>query len=244
MALRFNIKHDGRDPLAMMLDEIIEAEKAVSYGTKEAGRGLLKDWRGQVRSSLSYRMAGALRARNYPDRQNSINAASLVYAPSNKGSKRLAPLYGKDPGASASEVLEAHDKGATIRSPNGFFLAIPLGKAARMRGADTTGRGDRSRITPGGWERRTGRQLRLVYRKGQNSLLVDDGAVAPGNQMKWRGGRGGGRYTSPRAIKRREPIPIFVLVPQVKLRKKLDLDRDAIKWGGQLPALILKNWKG
>lgn len=241
MALRFKITPQG-DPMQMMLDEIVAAEAAVSKGTKLAGRGLLRDWRGQVRGALGYRIAGALRARYYPEQINSINAASLVYAPSNRG--RLgAYKSSSEKGASASEVIDAHDRGAVIRSENGFFLAIPLGKVANMRGASTTGRGDRSRITPGGWERKTGRKLRLVYRKGMNSLLVDDGGVAPGNQMKWRGGRGGGRYRSPRAIKRREAIPIFVLVPQVRLRKKFDLERDVVTWGDRLPGLILQNWK-
>lgn len=241
MALKFNITAKG-DPLAMMLGEIIAAERAVSRGTTQAGRGLLRDWRGQVRGALGYRIAGALRARSYPERVDSINAASLVYAPSKRS--RLAPYkHGGEGNASAAEVIAAHDKGAVIRSQDGFFLAIPLGSAARMRGATTTGRSDRSRITPGGWERKTGRKLRFVYRKGENSLLVDDGGLAPGNQMKWRGGRGGGSYKSPRAIKRKKWIPIFVLVPQVRLRKKFDLAKDAVVWGDRLPSLILNNWK-
>lgn len=239
MRFKLDAKVKG-DPLAMMLDEIIAAEAAVSKGTAAAGRGLLKDWRGQVRTALSYRMAGALRQRNYPDRMDSINAASLVYAPSNAGR-----YYRGDRGASAAEVIEAHDRGAVIKSDRGFFLAIPLGKAAKMRGADTTGRGNQMRITPGGWERRTGRKLRFVYRKGMNSLLVDDGSVAPGNVMLWRNGRRNGGYKSPRAIKKRQsdPVPIFVLVPQVRLRKKMDLEKDSNAWGDKLPGLILRNWK-
>jgi hypothetical protein len=37
--------------------------------------------------------------------------------------------------------------------------------------------------------------------------------------------------------------PIFVLVPQVKLRRKMDLDRDSNKWLDRLPGLIVQNWK-
>ena len=88
----------------------------------------------------------------------------------------------------------------------------------------------------------TGRQLRLVYRKGENSLLVDDGSAAPGNVMVWRNGKRGG-YRNVKSIKRKQPIPIFVLVPQVRLRKKFDLAKDVPTWGNQLPSLILKNWK-
>lgn len=241
--MRFKYETRG-DPLEIMAREVLAAEKATSTGTKQAGRGLLRDWRGQVRGTLGYRMAGALRQRNYPERAESINAASLVYAPSNKARRRHGINYTAEPGASAAEVIGAHDAGATIRSPNGFFLAIPLGKAAKMRGADGQGRSDRKRITPGGWERRTGRKLRLVYRKGQNSLLVDDGTTAPGNVMLWKNGRRGG-YRSPRGIKKRKkaPVPVFVLVPQVRLRKKTNLDRDADKWAAALPGLIVAAWK-
>jgi len=243
MALRFRFTTSG-DPLAMMLDEIVAAEKAATEGTKKAGRGLLRDWRKQVRGALGYRMAGALRARSYPEHTVSINAASLVYAPSNKARRAVSPTYIREAGATAAEVIDAHDKGATIRSADGFFLAIPLGSAARMKGATSTGRGDRTRITPGGWERKTGRKLRFVYRKGENSLLVDDGSVAPGNVMLWRNGRRG-VYRNPRAVRKRQkqPVPVFVLVPQVRLRAKTDLDRDVERWGDLLPELILSNWR-
>lgn len=239
--MRFNFEAAG-DPLQIMMAKILAAERAVSRGTKAAGNGLKRDWRAQVRSALGYRMAGAIRSRNYPAQTTSINAASLVYAPS-KGGRGLSYVGTGKTGATAAEVIDAHDRGATIRSRDGFFLAIPLGNAARMRGASTTGRGDRTRITPGGWERRTGRLLRMIYRKGENSLLVDDGGVTPGNTMKWRGGRGGGRYKTIQPIKRKKIIPIFVLVPQVRLQKKMDLDRDTRRWGNLLPALIVQNWK-
>ena len=36
--------------------------------------------------------------------------------------------------------------------------------------------------------------------------------------------------------------PIFLLVPQVKLPKRLDLARDAERAHGAVPALIVANW--
>ena len=240
MPLRLNIRVQG-DPMRIMLDEILAAEKAVSKGTAAAGRGLLRDWRSEVRGALSYRLAGALRQRNYPEAQNSINAASLVYAPSARGR-----YYKGDRGASAAEVIDAHAKGVTIRSDRGLWLAIPVGKAAGMRGTDPNLTGNRinMRITPGGWERKTGRRLKFIYRKGKPSLLVDDGSVAPGNVMLWRSGKRGG-YKSPRPIKKRraEPVVVFILVPQVRLRRRMDLERGANQWGAALPGLILKHWK-
>jgi hypothetical protein len=37
-------------------------------------------------------------------------------------------------------------------------------------------------------------------------------------------------------------VPIFLLVPQVKLRKRLDLDRDARAAQDKIPKAIIANW--
>jgi hypothetical protein len=37
-------------------------------------------------------------------------------------------------------------------------------------------------------------------------------------------------------------VPIFLLVPQVKLRKRLDLARDAERAHEAVPGLIVANW--
>jgi hypothetical protein len=37
-------------------------------------------------------------------------------------------------------------------------------------------------------------------------------------------------------------VPIFLLVPQVKLRKRLDLARDAKVAQGRIPGAIVANW--
>lgn len=222
-----------------MAREVLAAEIAVTRGVDRAGRGLRDDWRKQVSAALGQRLAKAIQARKYPQQGESIRAASLVYAPSRRA-KGLS--YRAAPSATASDVIDAHDRGALIRSETGFWLAIPVGKAANMKGADSTGRGDRTRITPGGYERRTGRKLRFIYRKGQPSLLVDEGKKAPGNVLLWKVGRGGGQYRPARGFKNRVEVA-FVLVPQVRLRKRTDLNRDTMKWGEALPGLILQNWR-
>lgn len=40
----------------------------------------------------------------------------------------------------------------------------------------------------------------------------------------------------------RASVPIFLLVPQVKLQKRLDLDRDARKAQATVPGLIVGTW--
>ena len=67
-------------------------------------------------------------------------------------------------------------------------------------------------------------RLRFVYRRGRPSLLVaDDARVnARGLAAAKRG-----RRRRDGMLTGAETVVIFILVPQVRLRKRLDLDRDA-----------------
>jgi hypothetical protein len=128
--------------------------------------------------------------------------------------------------SNAPEIVSAHDTGPLIRSKAGFWLAIPTPAAGRgLRGG---------KITPGEWERRRGLRLRFVYRRRGPSLLVADRA-----RINKRG-----QAVASRAKTGRNQVtaPIFLLVPQVKLPKRLDLDRDAERAHDSVPGLIVANW--
>ena len=125
----------------------------------------------------------------------------------------------------APEIIGAHDTGPLIRSKDGFWLAIPLpaaGKGARGKA-----------LSPGDWEKRRGMQLRFVYCRRGPSLLVADGRLS---------NRGLGVVSRSKSGRGRATVPIFLLVPQVKLPKRLDLDRDAEKVQAKVPGLIVGNW--
>ena len=125
----------------------------------------------------------------------------------------------------APEIIGAHDRGALIRSREGMWLAIPMAAA---------GRGHKGgRITPAEWERRRGLRLRFVYRRRGASLLVADGRLnSRGLGVASRSKTGRGRAT----------VLIFLLVPQVKLAKRLDLARDVERTGIRLPRGIVTSW--
>ena len=125
----------------------------------------------------------------------------------------------------APTIVRAHDTGPLIRSKSGFWLAIPLPAAGTSR------RG--GRITPGEWERRSGLRLRFVYRRTGPSLLVAEGRLNTKERAVASRSKTGQGLTS---------IPIFLLVPQVRLRKRLDLVRDAERAVDGLPSGILANW--
>ena len=125
----------------------------------------------------------------------------------------------------APTIVGAHDTGPLIRSKDGFYLAIPT---------DAAGRGFRGgRITPGEWEQRRGLRLRFVYRRRGPSLLVADGRL---------NSRGLGVASRSKTGRGRSTVPIFLLVPQVRLPKRLDMAREAERVQGMVPAAIVANW--
>ncbi len=125
----------------------------------------------------------------------------------------------------APVILEAHNTGPLIRSADGFWLAIPTEAAGKsLRGG---------RITPGEWERRTGLRLRFIYRRTGPSLLIAEARLSKkGRAVRSRSKTGRG-LTS---------VPIFLLVPQVRLSKRLDLERPAEAALAALPAAIARRW--
>ncbi|MDP3958930.1 MAG: DUF6441 family protein [Pseudorhodobacter sp.] len=127
--------------------------------------------------------------------------------------------------SNAPVIIGAHDAGPLIRSASGFWLAIPLPAA----GKSTKG----GRITPGEWERRTGLRLRFIYRRRGPSLLVAEGRLnSKGRAVASKSKTGRGLTTA----------PIFLLVRQVKLPKRIDLAKDAERAAAAIPGSIVANW--
>ena len=149
---------------------------------------------------------------------NSIRLAS--FPKSGESLDAAALVWSKAP-----VIVEAHDTGPLIRSKDGFWLAIPTPAA----GKSTRG----GRITPGEWERRTGLRLRFIYRRTGASLLVAEG------RLNTKGRAVASKSKTGRDV---ATVPIFLLVPQVRLSKRLDLARDAERAHDAVPGLIVANW--
>ena len=198
----------------IMADEVKAAEDAVTAGTRQAADGLKADLRRQVtEAGMGQRLANTWRAELYPKGQKSIKAAGFVFT-------------------KAPTIIRAFDQGGVIKSKHGFWLAIPTPAAG------TGARG--KRMTPGLWEQMHGSRLRFIYRRGAPSLLVAEnmrprtgkrGGFAKGSTSALRSGRG---MTS---------VVMFILVPQVSLKKRLDVDGAAERWASSLPELIVRNWR-
>ena len=149
---------------------------------------------------------------------NSIR--SQVYPKSGDSMNAAALVWSKAP-----VIVGAHDTGPLIRSTDGVWLVIPTAAAGKgLKGG---------RITLSEWERRRGLQLRFIYRRRGPSLLVAEGRL---------NSRGLGVASRSKTGRGKAMVPIFLLVPQVKLAKRLDLARDAERAQAVVPGLIVANW--
>jgi hypothetical protein len=202
---------------ALLKSELGSAERAVTAGIREATDGLKTELRRQITGAgLGTRLANTWRGKVYPKGQPSTGAAGHVWS--------------KAPG-----IVRLYAEGGIIRSKQGLFLAIPTPAAGRF--------GDgRQKITPGAWERIHGRRLRFVYRRGSPSLLVADHArlTARGRAVANTGRSKGNAFTR---LAGRTTVPLFLLVPQVSVRKRLDVEGAAQKWIAALPGLVLREWR-
>jgi hypothetical protein len=201
-----------RSVQADMEAELRHVERAVASGTREAGRGLKAELRRQVASAgLGQRLANSWRDRHYPNQR--LDAASLIYT-------------------KAPQIIRAFDEGAVIRAKRGRFLAIPTENAPR-KGID--GR----RISPHTFPEHRFGPLRFVTRPSGTALLVADGLRASFSRKS--GELRGFRRATDRARRSGQgltTVVMFLLVPQVKLSKRLDVAGAAERWSAQLPALI------
>lgn len=218
--MRFTLKID--DLAKGLTESEAEAARSVTRAMQTITDGLKSDLRSDVvEAGFGQRLANTWRGKTYPDGGISLEAASFVWS-------------------KAPKIVDAFDRGVTIRSKSGFWLAIPT-PAAGVKGLSPTG--GMKRITPGGWERRTGMRLRFVYRRGQPSLLVADHArlskkgLARPNIGRTRAGA---RFTR---LSGRVTVVVFFLVPQVSLTKRFDIDGTARRWADRVPGAIAHHWR-
>ena len=162
---------------------------------------------------MGQRLANTWRAELYPKGRKSIKAAGFVFT-------------------KAPTIIRAFDQGAVIKSKHGFWLAIPTPAAG------TGARG--KRMTPGLWEQMHGSRLQFIYRRGAPSLLVAENMRARTGK---RGGFAKGSASALRTGRGMTTVVMFILVPQVSLKKRLDVDVAAERWASALPELIVRNWR-
>lgn len=202
---------DPRGPDGIAAAALKVLKKGVTGGIGIATRGMTLDLRKQITAAgLGSRLPNAIRGVVYPGAgKSSLRAAGFIY-PSSKG---------------AAEILDAFSLGVTIRArPNGSatFLAIPTAEARKYAGGN--------KITPAEWEQKTGLRLRYVFRGGHALLVAEMRSVHGEFRVPGAGDRKSGR--------RLTTVVVFVLVKQVRLKKRLKPEEVAQAWADRVPGLI------
>lgn len=183
------------------------------------------------------RLPQAWRMKVYPEAGSSLDPAGWVYV--------RGPRAGvQSVGASAALLIDAFERGVSIVARRGAWLAIPTdaaGKRAPTDGAARTGRGSQqARITPAGFERRSGLKLRFVPVSPGKALLVVDSAKRDrlARAVPYGKGRGSKLY-GPAG----KTIVVFTLVRQVRLPKRLDFTGPEQRAGQRWDDLLTKHWR-
>ena len=194
-------------------------DTTVQAAVVEATGGMVGDFRADLEKAFP----GSKRARTlvtsnvFPNRQGavSINAAGSVVGRGGKNSAWPLPL-------------KAFNQGAVIRGgAQGASLAIPTARVP-MNG--------RRRMTPHEVEQRFGERLRFVParngERGAGMLVLEQQVLGRSGQVR--------RATAGRARqgRRAEPLVMFILVPQVRVPKKLTFDAIAQRWANTMPSIL------
>lgn len=217
---------------AMLAAEVRAGERAVTRGVRSETDRLKRDLREQVVSAFGTRgrgIANAWRSRVFPEAGESLNAAGLVWS-------------------KVPTIIHAFEHGALIRARGGRFLAIPTGFNAPQ---GRRGRG--MRVTPQQMVASRQAFLRpfksgrgfvwcLPVRRGERvgrrrAPLIAGGLAAVATARR----RGAAAWQA--ELLRQGFVPMFLLVPQVQLTRRLDVRGAADRALARLPAAIVREWE-
>jgi len=218
-------KTTAADPRAALKGSEEQIARSVTAGMREITDGLKEDLRADVRESgLGQRLANTWRGQTFPRTGESTEAAAYV-------------------SSNAPKLIDAFDRGVTITARNRRFLAIPTPEAgvrqiSKRRSKGSTG----NTLTPAAWERETGVKLRFVPSKNGGGVLVAD-AFYRRQPARYQGRKSFRPIKEAGPDKGRSFVVIFVLVRQVKLRKRLDIEATAKRWADRVPGAIAAHWE-
>lgn len=187
---------------------IKKAEKSVQFAVSSATDGLKKELRQQVVSSG----LGRRLSNTWRSKINPDRANSI---------NAQGSVW-----STAREIIDSHSKGRTISGKDGSWLVIPLEAAGKIK--------RRGKYMLRDYQAKYGK-LRFVYGKnGKNSYLVAD------NMRQKNGKRGGFANASNRAIAKGAvtTVPVFLVVPKAKMKKRLDPNTAFMKWSSRIPSLM------
>lgn len=232
--MKFVAKVTG-DIAKYMKRETEGGARAATRVMGEETRRLQLDLRAQVSAAFGAKGRGignAWRARTFP-RRPSLGAAGLVWS-------------------KVPAIVNAFDKGALIRPKGGRkFLAIPTGfNADRGRRGRANGG---MRVTPRQMVASRQAFMRpfksgkgfvwcLPLKKGEQTKKQRRTRLMAGNVAEVGTGNRKGREAWARGLLAQGMVPMFLLLPAVKLPKRLDIRRPAEQAAARIPGRFITEW--
>lgn len=213
--MKFSLKWD--DTRAVLKRAYDDTQMSVSEAMNEVQAGLKDDLRGQVvGAGMGQRLAKTWRGTRYPEGRPSINSVAYVWS-------------------RAPDIVDAFERGVPIVARNRRFLAVPTKEAGVSH---TTVKN--KRLTPAIWETETGVKLRFVPR-GSHALLVTEASYVR-QPARWRRRKSFKPVRTPLSGGRRFVV-IFVLLPMVNPRKRLDVEGAGNRWADRVGGIIAAHWR-
>lgn len=196
-------------------------ERGSTLAARATGRGLKTALRDQVkRAGLGPKVGNAWREQSYPKGgKHSLNAASIVWT-------------------KAPRIIAAYDRGVVIRARQGIYLAIPTENTPFM----SYGRGARGKASPANWPESRFGKLRFVRLDDGKAMLVADNLRK--SYAKKTGKYRGYKKATKRMVRAGTDIDnvvMFILIPQARIPKKLDVEREFKKWSAEFRDLLSRN---
>ncbi len=226
--MRVKLEIDG-DFRKILSQDGHDAKIAVTRGVRMTAETLKSSLRGHIAAGLGTRMGNTVQLKHYPkDGTPSLRAASEVYVVnSSKSNSKL----------SAAGIVDVFNKGAVISANRTRWLAIPLDVAGKGKSG--------AHESPSQWSARTGVSLKFVplrHRAGARGavgMLVTEGARFNKRGLAVRNAR----KIRKDGIRRDETsIPVFLLLRQVSLKKRLNVEPIIEAAVSQLAGNILAAW--
>ena len=212
------------DPRAALKGTEEQVARSVTAGMREITTGLKEDLRADVREAgLGDRLANTWRGQTFPKTGESAEAAAYV-------------------ASNAPKLIDAFDRGVTIRAQGGKYLAIPTPDAGVRQVSKRRSKGSTNNtLSPAAWERETGATRRFVPSKSGGVLVTD--AFYRRQAARFQGRKSFRPIRESGPDRGRSFVVIFVLVRQAKLRKRLDIATTANRWAARVPSAIAANWE-
>lgn len=207
----------------IMKAEVRGAERAVTKALREGGRGLRDDLRRHTKDADLGKLARAWAVRTYRNK-GPLTAASFVYPK----------------GRAARRQLAAFDQGVTIRPTRGRYLAIPTQYNRRygLRGGPVIYQPDE--LTGAFVIRSKEGHLLLMAKVGRAQVRsrgkVRDRAYINSHLL------GSGRAKRTANILKHGAVPMFILKPQVRIEKRIDIGTIADSWADRTARLVVSHW--